>query len=359
MSEKTEQPTAKKLRDAREQGNLMSSREVVSTAVVVAGVIGLSMIGPDVPKAFRMAMIEGVQLANRPDFPVAADNFLRVALTQILSVSGVVFVAIVLAGILSNVLQIGIYFSAAKLGQGMQSLNPVSNATNLFSKKTLVQFAVNLVKTLIILAVAWHVISGEKNLVEKIYSCRLDIFCGLLLASSTVYNLILFTVLAMVPIAVIDWVIQRIIYINGLKMSIDEVHREYKESEGSPEMKGHRRQMAHEIVNDTSAKRTKNASVVVRNPTHVAVALRYAPDFVALPYVVCKGMGAQAERIIMEAEREGIPTYEDVGLARGLNDACDVNDFVPSDLVEPVAKLVRWLYVNYPQRVYPGPEDNV
>ena len=217
----------------------------------------------------------------------------------------------------------------------------------------------NLVKTLIILAVAWHVISGEKNLVEKIYSCRLDIFCGLLLASSTVYNLILFTVLAMVPIAVIDWVIQRIIYINGLKMSIDEVHREYKESEGSPEMKGHRRQMAHEIVNDTSAKRTKNASVVVRNPTHVAVALRYAPDFVALPYVVCKGMGAQAERIIMEAEREGIPTYEDVGLARGLNDACDVNDFVPSDLVEPVAKLVRWLYVNYPQRVYPGPEDNV
>jgi type III secretion protein U len=317
------------------------------------------MIGPDVPKAFRMAMIEGVQLANRPDFPVAADNFLRVALTQILSVSGVVFVAIVLAGILSNVLQIGIYFSAAKLGQGMQSLNPVSNATNLFSKKTLVQFAVNLVKTLIILAVAWHVISGEKNLVEKIYSCRLDIFCGLRLASSTVYNLILFTVLAMVPIAVIDWVIQRIIYINGLKMSIDEVHREYKESEGSPEMKGHRRQMAHEIVNDTSAKRTKNASVVVRNPTHVAVALRYAPDFVALPYVICKGMGAQAERIIMEAEREGIPTYEDVGLARGLNDACDVNDFVPSDLVEPVAKLVRWLYVNYPQRVYPGPEDNV
>jgi len=358
MSEKTEEPTAKKLRDAREQGNLMSSREVVSTAVVVAGVMGLSMIGPDVTKAFRVAMIEAVQLANRPDFPIAADNFLRVALTQILSVSGVVFVAIVIAGILSNVLQIGIYFSVAKLGQGMQSLNPISNATNLFSKKTLVQFAVNLVKTLIILAVAWHVISGEKNLVEKIYSCRLDIFCGLRVASSTVFNLILYTVLAMVPVAVIDWVIQRIIYINGLKMSIDEVQREYKESEGSPEMKGHRRQMAHEIVNDTSAKRTKNASVVVRNPTHVAVALRYAPDFVALPYVICKGMGAQAERIIMEAEREGIPTYEDIGLARGLNDACEVYDFVPSDLVEPVAKLVRWLYVNYPQRVYPGPEDN-
>jgi type III secretion protein U len=359
MAEKTEQPTAKKLRDAREQGNLMSSREVVSIAVVVAGVMGLSITGPDVPNAFKSALIEGVRLANRPDFAIAADNFLRVALTQILTVSGVIFVSVVLAGILSNVLQIGIYFSASKLGKGMDSLNPISNATNLFSKKTLVQFGVNLAKTLIILAVAWHVISGEKDLVEKMYSCRLDVMCGLRLASSTVFNLILMTVLSMVPIAVIDWIIQRIIYINGLKMSIDEVQREYKESEGSPEMKGHRRQMAHEIVNDSSAKRTKNASVVVRNPTHVAVALRYAPDFVALPYVICKGMGAQAERIIQEAEREGIPTYEDIGLARGLNDACEVNDFVPSDLVEPVARLVRWLYVNYPQRVYPGSEDNV
>ncbi len=359
MSEKTEQPTSKKLRDAREQGNLMSSREVVSTAVVVAGVMGLSIVASDVPNAFKTALIAGVQLANRPDFTVAADNFMRVGISTVLSVSGMVFVAVVIAGILSNVLQTGIYFSAAKLGQGMQSLNPVSNATNLFSKKTLVQFGVNLAKTLIILGVAWHVIGGEKDIVGKMYSCRLDIMCGLRLASSTVFNLILMTVLAMIPVAVIDWIIQRIIYINGLKMSIDEVQREHKESEGFPEMKGHRRQMAHEIVNDTSAKRTKNASVVVRNPTHVAVALRYAPDFVPLPYVVCKGMGAQAERIIREAEREGIPTYEDIGLARGLNDACDVNDFVPSDLVEPVAKLVRWLYVNYPTRVYPGPEDNI
>lgn len=358
MSEKTEQPTSKKLRDAREQGNLMSSREVVSTAVVVAGVMGLSIVAPDVPAVFREALIESVQLANRPDFPVAADNFLRTGAAKILSISGMVFVSIVLAGILSNVLQVGIYFSAAKLGKGMESLNPVTNATNLFSKKTLVQFGINLVKTLIILAVAWHVITGEKDLVGKMYSCRLDILCGLRIASGTVFNLVLFTVLAMVPIAVIDWIIQRIIYINGLKMSIDEVHREHKESEGSPEMKGHRRQMAHEIVNDTSAKRTKNASVVVRNPTHVAVALRYAPDFVPLPYIICKGMGAQAERIIREAEREGIPTYEDIGLARGLNDACEVNDFVPSDLVEPVAKLIRWMYVNYPSRVYPGPEDN-
>lgn len=359
MSEKTEQPTAKKLRDAREQGNLMSSREVVSTAVVVAGVMALSVMAGDVPEAFRSAMIESIKLANRPDFATAATVFAQTALTQVLTVTAVVFVAVVLAGIVSNVLQIGLFFSAVKLGQGMQSLNPVSNAANLFSKKTLVSFGINLVKVFVICGVSYWIISGEKSLTEKIYSCRLDVLCGLKVAAQTVFHLLLFAVLAMVPIAVVDWIIQKIIYTNSLKMSIDEVQREYKESEGSPEMKGHRRQMAHELLNDDGAKRTKKASVVVRNPTHVAVALRYMPDIVPLPYVVAKGVGSQAERIIREAEREGVPTYEDVVLARGLNDACNVNDFVPSELVEPVAKMVRWLYVNYPQRVFNEMEDNV
>ena len=135
-------------------------------------------------------------------------------------------------------------------------------------------------------------------------------------------------------------------------MSIDEVHREYKEAEGSPEMKGHRKQMAHEIVHEDPAPLAKDASVVVRNPTHVAVALRYEPGIVPLPYVICKGTGRLAERIIREAERYGVPTFEDVPLARGLNDACDVGEHVPTAYIEPVARVIRWLYLNYPQQVF-------
>lgn len=164
---------------------------------------------------------------------------------------------------------------------------------------------------------------------------------------------------AMIPVAVADWAIQRYLYMQDLMMSIDEVHREYKESEGSPEMKGHRKQVAHEIVHEDPAPRARDASVVVRNPTHVAVALRYEPDLVPLPYVVCKGTDALAERIIREAERHGVPTLEDVPLARGLNDACEVGEHVPSAYIEPVARVIRWLYLNYPQRVFQGDDGQV
>lgn len=107
------------------------------------------------------------------------------------------------------------------------------------------------------------------------------------------------------------------------------------------------------------APRAKDASVVVRNPTHVAVALRYEPDVLPLPYVICKGMGREAERIIEEAERNGVPTFEDVPLARGLNDACEVGDAVPTAYIEPVALVIRWLYINYPQRVFDGQDESV
>jgi len=124
-------------------------------------------------------------------------------------------------------------------------------------------------------------------------------------------------------------------------------------------MKGHRKQIAHEIVHEDPAPRARDASVVVRNPTHVAVALRYEPELVPLPYIICKGMGREAERIIAEAERHGVPTFEDVPLARGLNDACDVGEAVPTAYIEPVARVIRWLYLNYPQRVFDGQDPSI
>jgi type III secretion protein U len=360
MSEKTEPPTPKKLRDAREQGNLLKSTEVVSTAVMLCGLVALYVVAADVPKRFQRALDELVKLIGQVDFGSKASEFAYVMVTEMLAVTGVVFGAIILSTVIANVGQIGIYLSASRFTKGPESLNPVSNAKNLFSKKTLTQFAVNFLKVGVILGVAWWQISLEqRSLAEKIYLCGRDVFCGLSVAATLSFRLLLWMTLAMVPIAVADWIIQHHFYIKDLMMSIDEVHREYKEQEGSPEMKGHRRQVAHEIVHEDPAPKARDASVVVRNPTHVAVALRYEPEVLALPYVVCKGVGGLAERIIREAEAHGVPTFEDVPLARGLNDACDVGDAVPSAYVEPVAKVIRWLYLNHPHRVFDQPDDQV
>jgi type III secretion protein U len=360
MSEKTEPPTPKRLRDAREKGNLMSSKEVVSTFVMLCGLLAVYVVSTDVPMRFRRALDEMLALIGQVDFGTQAVRFAGAMVTEMLAITGVVFGAIILGAVLSNVGQIGIYFSLARFSKGLQSLDPVSNLKNMFSKKTLTQFGVNLVKVGLILGIAWWKIEAEwVGLIEKIYACRSDILCGLPVAASTAFGLLMWIVLAMVPVAVIDWAIQRYLYLKDLKMSIDEVRREHKEQEGSPEMKGHRKQVAHEIVHEDPAPRTRQASVVVRNPTHVAVALRYEPGVVPLPYVVCKGVGLMAERIIREAERHGVPTFEDVPLARGLNDACEVGEHVPTAYIEPVARVIRWLYLNYPQRVFDGDDGSL
>jgi type III secretion protein U len=359
MSEKTEPPTPKKLRDAREKGNLLKSQEVVQTLVMLVGVVMLYNIAADIPRRFRLALDELLRLITLVDAGSQASRLAGELMQHLLGVMGMVFGAIMLAAVIANVAQVGAYFSFARFSQGLDSLNPVNNAKNLFSKKTLSQFGVNLLKVTVILGLAWWFIGNQKGLVQQIYVCRADVLCGLREASSIAFHLLLWTTLAMVPIAVADWVLQRHFYMKDLMMSIDEVHREYKEQEGSPELKGHRKQVAHEIVHEDPAPRARDASVIVRNPTHVAVALRYEPEVVALPYVICKGMGVQAERIIREAELNGVPTFEDVPLARGLNDACEVGDPVPASYVEPVARVIRWLYVNYPQRVFEGKDPDV
>ena len=353
MSEKTEPPTPKKIRDAREKGNLMSSTEVVSTLVMLGGLLAVYSIATDVPMRFRQAIDEVLAMVGQPGFGTQATRFAYDLVTELLAVTTVVFATVMLVAVVANVGQKGIYFSVSKFSQGLESLNPVSNATNLFSKKTLVSFGVNVLKVAIILGVAWWQVGGEdRALASKLYVCQADILCGLQICAKTAFSLLMWMACAMIPVAAADWAIQRYLYMKNLMMSIDEVHREYKESEGSPEMKGHRKQVAHEIVHEDPAPRAKDASVVVRNPTHVAVALRYEPDVVPLPYVVCKGEGALAERIIREAERHGVPTIEDVPLARGLNEACEVGEHVPAAYIEPVARVIRWLYLNYPQRVF-------
>ncbi|MEK9823104.1 MAG: EscU/YscU/HrcU family type III secretion system export apparatus switch protein [Gammaproteobacteria bacterium] len=358
MSEKTEKPTPKKLRDARQQGNLMSSKEVVSTVVMMTGLLTVYALAFDLPSRFEQAIDELIKMVALIDSGTQAQRFALDLGTQLLAVCGVVYGAVILSAVVANVGQFGFYFSFAKFSKGMESLNPVSNAKNLVSKKTLVTFIVNLAKVLIILGISYYLISEEeKTIIQDVYVCQSDLLCGLSVAALYGFKLVMYIVCAMIPISAIDWIVQRSLYMKDLMMSIDEVHREFKESEGSPEMKGQRKQVAHEIVNEDPAPLAQDASVVVRNPTHVAVALRYEPDLVPLPYIICMGTDKLAERIIRHAERHGVPTFEDVPLARGLLDACEVGEHVPAAYIEPMARVIRWLYLNYPQHVYRGEQQ--
>jgi len=232
MSEKTEPPTPKRLRDAREKGNLLKSQEVISSVVMLVGVIAVFALAAEIPRHFRLSIDEMLRLITLVDSGTQATQFAGELVSHMLAVAGMVFGALVLAAVLANVGQIGIYFSFSRFSKGLDSLNPVNNAKNLFSKKTLTQFGVNLLKVIIILGIAWWFIGNQKGLVQQIYLCRSDVLCGLREAAMLAFKLLLWTTLSMLPIAIADWALQRHFYMKDLMMSIDEVHREYKEQEG-------------------------------------------------------------------------------------------------------------------------------
>jgi type III secretion protein U len=151
------------------------------------------------------------------------------------------------------------------------------------------------------------------------------------------------TFVCFAAIALLDLVWQRYSYTKGLMMSMDEIKQEYKQMEGDPHMKGHRKELAREIAMGDGTENTRDANVVVTNPTHVAVAMFYEEGKTPLPIVLSKGEGGVAERIRAIAEEEGIPILQNIPLARALLAKATLGQYIPTELIEPVAELLLTL----------------
>ena len=146
-----------------------------------------------------------------------------------------------------------------------------------------------------------------------------------------------------IVIAAADFVFQKFQHTKQLKMSKDEIKKEYKEMEGDPLIKGKRKQFHHELMSQQVASNVKRSSVVVTNPTRIAIALEYRQGETPLPIVRAKGEGFLAKRIIEIAQQEGIPIMENVPLARDLHEQSTVDQYIPVDLIEAVAEVLRWV----------------
>ena len=167
---------------------------------------------------------------------------------------------------------------------------------------------------------------------------------GLLPLAGTIIRLMTWTVtIAFIAVTAFDVWFQRMDYLKRNKMTKDEVRRESREMEGNPEVRGMRRRMHHEVNMGNMLENVRKANVVVVNPTHIAVALYYEAGVTDLPLVVAKGEGFIAQAIRDIAEEEGIPIMRNIKLARGLNEAVHLNEYIPDEFLEPVAEVLRWV----------------
>ncbi|MCR5413973.1 MAG: type III secretion system export apparatus subunit SctU [Kiritimatiellae bacterium] len=338
--EKTEMPTPKKLRDARQKGQVCTSKDVVSTAILVVlfAILGWTAIALVDDWDLAMAFVSGRIAEN--DYPAVRESTKLFA--WIVCKHSFIFVLVAAAvGIVGNVAQIGFLFTFEPLVPKLEKLNPVEGAKKIFCMKNLFEFLKNVVKVCFLSYLVYKIIwASIPELLTLCYGTVDDIFPCLKLMLK---RLAAYTAFGYIMIAIVDRIFQGRNFTKQMMMTKDEVKREYKEMEGSAEVKQAQRQFRDEILNGPDpAKATKSADVVVTNPTHISVGIRYRADEAPLPRICIAGADAIAKTIRETALAEGIPIMENVPLARELYAKGRVDEFIPDDLIEPVAEVLKW-----------------
>lgn len=340
MSDKTEQPTPKKLRDARKKGQVAKSKEVSSAALItVIFALMLSLAGGFVLEV--RDMILAPPAFYEMEFERAADGMMQIVQDSVLAIIVPVLAATAVVGIVSNMAQVGLMFSAESVKPKLGKLNPASKLKQMVSLKNLVEFLKSVVKIAFLSILLFLVIRGAIRDLVKIPACGLD--CILPVLASLFTTIAGYTIAAFVIIAFADYVYQKIQFNKEHMMTKDEVKREYKESEGDPHIKGKRKQFAHELLTARMEDGVRKSKVVVTNPTHIAIALEYERGRTPLPIVRAKGQGIIAHRIVQIAREAGIPIMQNVPLARALHEDGELGGYIPVDLIEEVAAVLRWV----------------
>ncbi|MGH2633762.1 MAG: flagellar biosynthesis protein FlhB [Tepidiformaceae bacterium] len=341
-SERTEAPTPKKKQDARKKGEVSRSQDVVSMGVLLAAVIGLKIIGPALWQGMESMVHDG--LANPTNQPLTAESALGMGrgwAERTLLLMAPLLAIIVIAGILLNIAQTGLLVSTAHLTPKMKNINPATGAKKIFSKEGAVNLFKSIAKMLIVGVVVW--ITMQSRLSELTALGEKDVTTSTAELAGIAIDMALRAAVVLFLLALLDYGWQRRQFMNNLRMTKQEVRQEMRETDGDPQIKGAIRRKRQELMNRMIAAVPK-ADVVVTNPTHFAVALKYDPVTMGAPVVVAKGADLLAKRIREVAMKAGVPVLEEPPLARALYAAVPVGHNIPANLFHAVAEVLAWVY---------------
>ncbi|MFL9989175.1 EscU/YscU/HrcU family type III secretion system export apparatus switch protein [Paraburkholderia sediminicola] len=339
MSEKTEAATPKRVRDARNQGQVAKSTEAVSYAQLAVTFAYVSWKGRELVTGMGNLVSRSLDAVVHP----GPDNLSGTAylLVQIV----VAFVAplaglLLITTIFANIVQTGPLLASEALAFKPEKLNPVDNLQNLFSVSTLVQVAKSIATLAVLVVLLVSVIKGQLRSLQALPVCG-DV-CAPSLLASLLHSIFVATLIFGIVLSLADFGYQKYKTTEDMKMTKDEVKRENKDDEGDPDIKRRRREIQNELRSGNLSETVKRSSVVVRNPTHLAVCLYYKNGETPVPKVLMKARDLLAQRIVSIAIDARIPVVEDVELARALFVVRD-GRYIPTSLYGPVALLLEAL----------------
>lgn len=342
MSNKTEQPTPKKLKDAVKKGQVAFSKDANNVLTYILGLAMIFLMAKAISAGFAEYYKETIQLiADDPMNPEVWNETASRALSLTFRLVAPIIFSITIFGVALNYGQVGVIFAFDSIKPKIEKLNPIAQLKNIFSVKGLFEFAKTLLKLGFVFLLGYVTVKGSLGDL-----LRLSLAPGeaVVPQGAQVARHFLTTIaIVFVGLGALDFAFQRWQWKKGLMMTKDEVKREYKESEGDPEIKAERKAIHQEIVNQDVSQGVARADAVVVNPTHLAIAIEYKKGITPAPKVTIKGRAHLAKKIIKLAKKRDIPIIRDITLAHALIDT-KVDHYVPKELYEAVAEVLLFAW---------------
>lgn len=340
MAEKSEKATPKKLRDARKKGQVAKSQDFPSAfTFIVAICLTLGFAG-SIFQNLSVFFLSLTRLIPTVDMQAQIGALFTYTLQTILQASLPIAGIVAVVGVLVGFLVTGPVFSVEVFKPSFKKFNPVENIKQKFKFKTLFELLKSIMKIVGAAILIWTVV--DTSLPDLIQTAALPVLQSALLFNSFLIKVVIRVGIFFIVIAIFDLVYQKRSFAKEMKMEKFEVKQEYKDTEGSPEIKGRRKQIAQEIAYEEGGPSSvKKAKALITNPTHLAVAIGYNPEKYPAPFILAKGMGPVAEQMIIIAEENHVPVMRNVPLAHELFLNGRVFDYIPAETYDAVAEILR------------------
>jgi flagellar biosynthetic protein FlhB len=350
-AEKTEDATPKRIADARKKGNVLRSQDVTTAVILLVALLMFRWRWE--PTAESLSKLLTTRLGRFPIRDLNVESLFRILMedaTVLLNILFPFLLALILAGIFINYLMVGPLFTVESMRPDLTKLNPITGAKRFFSARAFVELFKGVLKLIIVGAIVYQVLAERYPPILQGFRMRPSV-SGPLIADAA-WTLGLRCVIALIIIAVLDYYWQRYDYQKSLKMSKQEVKDESRQQEGDPLVKSEIRKRMRQAARRRMMQQVPRATVVITNPTHFAVALRYEKDQgIEVPVCVAKGADDVALRIRAIAQENNVPIVENPPLARELFRLVELGDLIPQDLYLAVAEILVNLHKVRPERV--------
>lgn len=341
--EKTEQPTAKRLTDSRKKGEVFKSRDFVQALLFLAAAAVLVSGGPAyvlqlqnlMKEFFTPVVMQGTMPTN------AMLSRMGYAWSKFMLLSAPLLAALVITGAAANFMQVKALFAPEVIKPKFDKLNPINGFKNtFFSAKTYIELAKNLFKFGVVFWLLYSAIKSSMRDIIPTPGLRINETAAL--AAHLMGSIMFKAGAVFLILGAADFMIQKKMYMKKMMMSKEDVKQEFKEQEGDPHVKHMRKHLFQQLMHESVARNVPRATVIVANPTHLAIALRYDEATMQAPRVTAKGQESMALKILEIARQNNVPVVRDIGLAHSLYDL-DIGLEVPEDLYEAVAEVLNFV----------------